>query len=159
MSCGIRLTLIIVVTFISTGSFAAGAPQSGGIEISSARAVEIRNANAAGCLAPPGTLARVRTVVAEAETSIGRGDLAAARTRIETLDASADYASASPEAQALFRWRVVNRAIDRGLDRALMALQADHRDPKLSETALADLLAAVDQIAATPHESARGKCR
>jgi hypothetical protein len=97
----------------------------------------------------------VRAEVTKAETSIDRGDLADARTRIETLDASA---SASPEGQALLRWRVVDRAIDRGLDRALMALRADHRDLKLSETALADLLAAVDQIAATPHESARGKC-
>jgi hypothetical protein len=110
-------------------------------------------ANATACPPALGHLSNVRTAVADAEALVHKGDLAAARTRIKALDASCDGAVDGSAPQAAAHWRVVDRAIDRGLDRALLALRPHQPNVAMSEKALADLLAAVDQV------SGRGQAR
>ena len=68
-------------------------------------------------------LSNWRAVVADAKALVDKGDLAAARTRLKDLDKFWDGAIASSSPQTVARWRVIPGAIDRGLDRALLALR------------------------------------
>ena len=68
-------------------------------------------------------LSNVRAAVADAKAIVDKGDLAAARTRLKDLDKFWDGTVASSSPQTVARWRVIDRAIDRGLDRALLALR------------------------------------
>jgi hypothetical protein len=53
-----------------------------------------------------------------------KGDLAGARTRLKDLDKLWDGSMASSTPQTVARWRVIDRAINRNLDRSLLALRA-----------------------------------
>jgi hypothetical protein len=53
-----------------------------------------------------------------------KGDLAGARTRLKDLDKLWDGSIASSTPQTVARWRVIDRAINRNLDRSLLALRA-----------------------------------
>ena len=70
-------------------------------------------------LSPPTIcdLSNVRAAVADAKALVDKGDLAAARTRLKDLDKFWDGTVASSSPQTVARWRVIDRAIDRGLDR------------------------------------------
>ena len=115
-------------------------------------------ANATACPPALGHLSNVRTAVADAEALIHKGDLGAARTRIKDLDASCDGSTDGSALQAAANWRVVDRAIDRGLDRALLALRPHRPNVAMSEKALSDLLAAVDQVSGRGQARAGGGC-
>jgi hypothetical protein len=91
-------------------------------------------------------LSNVRAAVADAKALVDKGDLAAARTRIKDLDKFWDGTVASSSPQTVARWRVIDRAIDRGLDRALLALRPRWPDAAMGDKALADLVAVVDQV-------------
>ena len=91
-------------------------------------------------------LSNVRAAVAGAKALVAKGDLAAARTRLKDLDKFWDGAVASSSPQTVARWRVIDRAIDRGLDRAFLALRPRWPNAAMGDKALADLVAVVDQV-------------
>ena len=63
-------------------------------------------------------------------------------------------ASSSP--QTVARWRVIDRAIDRGLDRALLALGPRWPNAAMGdEKALADLVVVVDQVSGRATDGGR----
>ena len=82
--------------------------------------------------------------------------LAAARTRLKDLDKFWDGAMASSSPQTVARWRVIDRAIDRGLDRALLALRPRWPNAAMGDKALADLVAVVDQVSGKNQAGADG---
>jgi hypothetical protein len=94
----------------------------------------------------PSTMTRSNFGIAviDAKALVGKGDLAAARTRLKDLDKFWDGAMASSTPQTVTRWRVIDRAIDRGLDRALLALRPHWPNAAMGDKALADLVAVVD---------------
>ena len=91
-------------------------------------------------------LSNFRTAVADAKAMVDRGDLAAARTRLKDLDKFWDGAMARSTPQTVARWRVIDRAIDRGLDRALLGLRPHWPNAAMGDKALTDLVAVVDQV-------------
>jgi hypothetical protein len=91
-------------------------------------------------------LSNVRAGVADANALVDKGDLAAARTRLKDLDKFWDGTVANSSPQTVTRWRVIDRAIDRGLDRALLALRTHWPNAAMADKALADLGAVVDQV-------------
>jgi hypothetical protein len=101
-------------------------------------------------------LSNVRAVVADAKALVDKGDLAAARTRLKDLDKFWDGAMASSSPQTVARWRVIDRAIDRGLDRALLALRPRWPNAAMGDKALADLVAVVDQVSGKNQAGADG---
>jgi hypothetical protein len=101
-------------------------------------------------------LSNVRTAVADAEALVDKGDLAAARVRIKDLERSWDGAAAGSTRQTVAQWSVVDRAIDRGLDRVLLALRPRSPNAAMGGKALADLLAAVDQVNRNDRAPAHG---
>ena len=101
-------------------------------------------------------LSNVRAAVAGAKALVDKGDLAAARTRLKDLDKLWDGAGASSSPQTVARWRVIERAIDRGLDRALLALRPRWPNAAMGDKALADLVAAVDQVSGKNQAGADG---
>jgi hypothetical protein len=58
--------------------------------------------------------------------------------------------------QTVARWRVIDRAIDRGLDRALLALRPRWPNAAMGDKALADLVAVVDQVSGKNQAGADG---
>jgi hypothetical protein len=96
-------------------------------------------------------LSNFRTAVADAKALVDKGDLAAARTRLKDLDTFWDGAMASSSPQTVARWRVIDRAIDRGLDRVLHWPNA-----AMGDKALADLVAVVDQVSGKDQAGADG---
>ena len=113
--------------------------------------------SAASCLPTSEFMSAFRNVVADSETLVDRGDFAAARDRIAALDVSMDGAG-PPIAHAVAHWPLFHRAIDRGLDRALLALQPAQPNRKMSKAALRDLLAATQQARAKRQISVTRVC-
>jgi hypothetical protein len=58
--------------------------------------------------------------------------------------------------QTVARRRMIDRAIGRGLDRALLALRAHWPNEAIGDRALADLIAVVDQVSGKNQASANG---
>jgi hypothetical protein len=105
MSVGKSITLLTLLLSVSAAPLVA-ADVAGGL--------------VAGAALPPTIcdLSNVRAAVADANALVDKGDLAAARTSLKDLDKFWDGAVASSSPQTVTRWRVIDRAIDRGLDRA-----------------------------------------
>lgn len=101
-------------------------------------------ANATALCPEPGRLSDLRTAIVDVKALVDKGDLTDAKARIKELDASWGGGAASSTVQP-HSW-VVDRAIDRGLDRALFALLPQNANAAMCKKALIDLLAAVDQV-------------
>lgn len=112
-------------------------------------------ANATALPSAPGRLSNFRTAVVETKALVDKGDLIDATARIEDLDTSSDHALAGSAPHAVANWRLADRAIDRGLDRALFALRSPPPNTAMCKKALVDLLAVVDQVRKN-HASADG---
>jgi hypothetical protein len=102
-------------------------------------------ANASALCPEPGRLSDLRTAIVDVKALVDKGDLSDARARIKGLDASWGGGAASSTVQPAHSW-VVDRAIDRGLDRALFALLPQTANAAMCKKALIDLLAVVDQV-------------
>ena len=120
-------------------------------------AAEVAGGFAARADLPPTIcdLSNVRAAAADAKALVDKGDLAAARTRLKDLDKFWDGTLASSP-QTVARWRVIDRAIDRGLDRALLALRPRWPNAAMGDKALADLVAVVDQVSGKNQAGADG---
>jgi hypothetical protein len=96
----------------------------------------------------PSTMNRsnFRTAVIDAKVLVDKGDLAAARTRLKDLDKCWDGAVASSTPQTVARWRVIDRAVDRNLDRTLLALRPHWPNAAMGDKAPTDLVAVDDQV-------------
>ena len=101
-------------------------------------------------------LSNFRTAVVDAKALVGKGDLAAARTRFKDLGRFWDGATASSTPQTVARWCVIERAIDHGLDRALLALRPNWPNAAMGDKALADLVTVVDQVSGKNQAGADG---
>jgi hypothetical protein len=102
-------------------------------------------ANASALCPEPGRLSDLRTAIVDVKALVDKGDLSDAKARINELDASWGDGAASSTVQPAHSW-VVDRAIDRGLDRALFALLPQTANAAMCKKALIDLLAVVDQV-------------
>ena len=113
MSVRKSITLLTLLLSVSAAPFVA-ADVAGGFVARAALPRTIRD------------LSKARAAVADAKALVDKGDLAAARTRLKDLDKFWDGTVASSSPQTVARWRVIDRAIDRGsAARLSMRLCAD----------------------------------
>jgi hypothetical protein len=143
MSVRKSITLLTLLLSVSAASFVA---------------TDVAGGFVARAALPPTIcgLLNVRAAVADSKALVDKGDLAAARTRLKDLDKFWDGTMASSSPQTVARWRVIDRAIDRGLDRALLALRPRWPDAAMGDKALADLVAVVDQVSGKNQAGAEG---
>jgi hypothetical protein len=77
-------------------------------------------------------------------------------SHLKDLDKFWDAAVTSWSSQTVTRWRVIDRAIDRGLDRALLARRPHWPNAAMGDNAFADLVALVDQVRGKKQADADG---
>jgi len=93
-----------------------------------------------------GDLSPFRTIVADTLALVTRGDMAAAKARIQDLETRWDDAEDAMKPRAPAEWRMVDEAIDRALD----ALSAKAVDAHACRRSLTDLLALLDRLSGKP---------
>ena len=97
-------------------------------------------------------LSNLQAAVIRDKALVDKGDLVAARTHLKDLDRIWDGVIAGSTAPTVARRSVIDRAIDRGLDRALLALRPHRPNIAMGSKALADLVAVVDQVSGADGE-------
>lgn len=89
-----------------------------------------------------GSLANFRTIAADVQALVTKGDLTGARRRIKDLEMAWDHAEAGIKPRAASDWHVLDKAIDRALE----AVRDDQPDAAKCQRALTELLQIMDKM-------------
>jgi hypothetical protein len=101
-------------------------------------------------------LSNVRIAVADPKVLVDKATSPPREPASRIVIKSATGAVASSTRQTVARRRVIGRAIDCGLDRALLALRPHWPNAAMGDKALADLVAVVDRVSVKNPASADG---
>jgi hypothetical protein len=140
-----RACAIGALALVSLVAFPVGraSAQTAAAAANGAKAGASANAQTASKL---GDLSQFRAIVADVSALVGKGDLAAAKTRIKDLESLWDKNETKLKPKAAADWH----ALDRAIDKALHDLRQGKPSQAVCQGSVGALLKLFDQMSGTP---------